>query len=142
MVEALLAHEANVCAAARAYAHKVEEVVAEKRAEWDNLSVAELRDLCASKELPAAGTKDVCRDRLAEAFKTGSEVDKVLAVKARAARMAELSAQGKPEVLKLCQALDINPLVKPVVVERLLAHEAEHGCIQEPNSKKARKGNK
>jgi len=41
-------------------------------------------------------------------------------------------------LVKSCIALEINPLVKEVMVERILSHEDEFGRVKEPAIKKAR----
>jgi len=139
MINALLAYEATVCRAAVAYNDKVEAVISESGAEWEKLSLAELKELCSSKNLAPGATKEACRERLGEALKASGEIDRILASRARAARRQELRNQSKEEVLKVCAALTLSPLVKEVMVERLLVHEEEFGCAQEPAAKRARK---
>jgi len=139
MIETILAYEAKVYESALTYSEKVEEILAERKAEWEGKSIAELKEMCASQGLANSGAnKEVFRERLLEALKAGGEMDKVVATRARSARAEQLQAQSKEEVLKVCESLSLRSLVKSVVVERLLAHEDEFGRIEEPKAKRAR----
>jgi len=139
MIEAYLAYEAAVCKAALAYNDKVDAVISESNEKWEQLSLADLKDLCISKGVAPSGTKEACRERLGEALRTSGEVDRTLTQRAREARRQQLRAQSKDEVLKVCAALEISPVVKEIMVERILTHEEEFGGTQEPPAKRARK---
>merc|ERR1740121_3338032 len=139
MIDTILAYEAKVYESALTYSEKVEEILALRKAEWEGKSIAELKEMCSSQGLANSGAnKEVFRERLIEALKAGGEMDKVVATKARNARAEQLQAQSKDDVLKVCASLSLSPLVKSVMVERLLAHEDEFGRIEEPKAKRAR----
>merc|ERR1711972_752992 len=138
-IDTFLAYEAKVSEEAIAYSAKIAVALAERKAALEGKTLAELKDACAAKELAQSGAKEALVDRLVEALKTDGEVDKILSVQARAARREELQATAKDALLKLCVALGINPLVKEVMVERILSHDEEAGSLVEPVAKKARK---
>merc|ERR1712129_297545 len=138
-VDTLMTYEAEVCKIALAYSDKMDAVLAERKAAWEDKSVAELKELCTSQGVAPGVNKEVCRERLLEAYKASGEVDKILVAKARSERVAELTKQSAEQVLKVCTALALNPLVKEVMVERLLAYEEEYGPIQGPKAERARK---
>jgi len=141
MVDTFLAFEASVVKNAIAYSAKVDAAFGEMEAELEEQTLAALKELCASKGLKGGVNKEACLERLSEDLKTsgGGEIDRVLATRARAARREELSATPKETLLSLCSSFGICPLVKEVMVERILSHEAESGSsVQEPATKKAR----
>merc|ERR1712139_18851 len=101
----------------------------------------ELKELCVSKGLKAAVASADCVERLLEAAKASGEIDEKLAVLNQDARRKELMNMHMDSLLKLCKETATDPLVKEVMVERLLAHEGESGRIKlddEHKSKKAR----
>merc|ERR1719343_1464329 len=134
MVDAYLAYEAKVYQEVVAYSARFAAALDERRAALEGMTQTELKDICAGKDLSASGTKEALLGRLLEALKTDGEVDQILSVQARATRREELQATGKDALLKRCTTLGINPLVKEVMVERVLSHEEE----VEPAAKKAR----
>merc|ERR1712156_1384517 len=140
MVESFLAYEAQVCTEALAYSAKIGPVLEEMKRGLEGKSQAELKGECVAKDLAQGGKKDDLVERLLESLKTDGEVDKILTVKARAARREELLATATEALLSRCSALAIDPFVKEVVIERILSHEDEVGrSIDEPAAKKARK---
>lgn len=87
------------------------------------------------------GTEDRV-ERLLEVAKTNGEVDKMLAVLNRTARREELLVMDTKSLQKLCEETGTDPLVKEIMVERLMSHESEFGRTkledEEPRAKKAR----
>jgi len=55
--------------------------------------------------------------------------------------MTELLAMDQNETMKLCDDVEIDPLVKEVMIERLMTHEAKFGCASadKPAAKKPRR---
>jgi len=140
MIDTYLAYEAKVRTEALAYGAKVAAVLEEKKSGLESKSQAQLKDECATKDLATGGSKEALVERLLESLKTDGEVDKILVAQARAARREELQATATEALVKLCAALGIDPLVKEVMVERILSHEEEVGvAVEEPAAKKARK---
>lgn len=138
MVNAFLAHEAQVRKDAVAYSFKVDAALDEKKAQLESNTLNDLKELCASKDLKGGANKEACLERLLADLRTNGEIDQALALQARAARREELQAMAKEVLLSMCISLELCPFVKEVMVERILAHEAEFG-VQEPAIKKARK---
>jgi hypothetical protein len=141
MVESLLALEAQTRESAAAYATKFQEVLMKVKEDMESKSPSELKELCTSKGLKAGNAAVERVERLVEAAKECGEVDKMVASQNRDARRQELIAMDNDSLLKLCNATATDPLLKEVMVERLMAHESEFGRIQlgdEPKFKKAR----
>eukprot|EP00928_Gymnodinium_smaydae_P097562 TRINITY_DN886_c0_g1_i2.p1 TRINITY_DN886_c0_g1~~TRINITY_DN886_c0_g1_i2.p1 ORF type:complete len:488 (-),score=223.51 TRINITY_DN886_c0_g1_i2:110-1573(-) len=136
MVDGLLAHEAEQKEKALAYEKKVEEAMEKVKEELQGKTAAELKDMCAAKNLRLGVGKPDRLQTLAEAARASGEVDKVIAAAGKRARREELMAMEKAAVLKICDALEVDGLVKEVMVERLLAHEEEPGCIKVDEKKK------
>jgi len=138
MADAVLAYEAKVRADAVAYAVKIEEVLAEKKVEFEAKTAAELKDRCISLNIVKLGVgKESYIERLLEHTRMSSDVDKILVVKAREARRLALLSMDTEALLKLCDAMGVNPSVKEVIIERIMWREEESGG--ERPSKKARK---
>jgi len=148
MVEAFLAHEAKMIEESRAYAAKVEEVLAKKKEELETKSASELKELCAGKGLKLGVAKADRVETLLEEAKKDGEVDKVLVILARDARREELLSKDKAALKQICAETGADPLVKEVMVERILSHESEVGAVvedekaAEPAAKKARRSAK
>eukprot|EP00930_Biecheleria_cincta_P086137 TRINITY_DN754_c1_g1_i2.p1 TRINITY_DN754_c1_g1~~TRINITY_DN754_c1_g1_i2.p1 ORF type:complete len:499 (-),score=210.92 TRINITY_DN754_c1_g1_i2:174-1670(-) len=138
-VEAVMTHEAKAREELKAYGTKVEQVLVKKREELEAHTAGELKDMCANKGLKVGVGKEDRIERLLEEAKRDGEVDKVLANQARSNRREELLAMESADLKKLCDQASVDALVKEVMVERLLTHEAENGeHVVEPAAKKAR----
>eukprot|EP00930_Biecheleria_cincta_P086143 TRINITY_DN754_c1_g1_i8.p1 TRINITY_DN754_c1_g1~~TRINITY_DN754_c1_g1_i8.p1 ORF type:complete len:502 (-),score=216.66 TRINITY_DN754_c1_g1_i8:79-1584(-) len=142
MVQAVLIHEAKARDELKAYAARVEAVLAKKREELEARTAAELKDMCVNKGLKAGVGKEDRVERLLEEAKKDGEVDKVLFDLSHSSRREELLAMDHVLLRKLCNKAGVDALVKEVMVERLLSHEAEQELAaadsMEPLAKKAR----
>jgi len=143
MVKTMLAHEAKSREELKAFEMKVGEEAAKKQKQLESNSNAALKELCESKGLPVKGDKEERIERILEEATLGREFDKVVTLNIRSKRQAELMALDKTVVLKLCEEANIDPFVKDVMVERIMAQESEAGEAivandVEPASKKAR----
>jgi len=145
MVETFLAHEAKLLEDSRGYEGKVEEVLAKRKEELEAKTAAELKEMCASKGLKlGVGKVDRIETLLEDAKKSG-EVDKLLVIKTREVRMAELLSMEKSALRELCEETGADPLVKEVMIERIMSYESEAGTTvgdAEPPAKKARRSAK
>merc|ERR1711865_229066 len=139
MVEVMLKHEAKCREDLEAFNAKGKEVLAQKREDLATKTNTELKDMCASKNLALGGGKEERVERLLDEALNAGEVDKAVVVIVRNTRKEALMAFDKPSLLQLCEATGADPLVKDVMVERLLAHESEEGECVEPAAKKSRK---
>jgi len=143
MVKTMLAHEAKSREELKAFETKVGEEAAKKQKQLESNSNAALKELCESKGLPVKGDKEERIERILEEATKEREFDKVVTLNIRSKRQAELMALDKTVVLKLCEEATIDPFVKDVMVERIMAQESEAGEAivandVEPASKKAR----
>jgi len=123
MIEAVLAMEVKAREAVRAHQAKVKEVATTIKKDFETKSSPDLKELCDSKGLKKGGSKNELVERLVQKAKEDGEVDKVLANMARDARRQELADMGKDTLSKMCSKLNVDPLVKEVMVERLLGAE-------------------
>merc|ERR1712178_199758 len=139
MVKAILEHEAKCRADLDVFNTKAAEIVEKKRLEFDAKSNVKLKDMCASNALAVGGGKEQLVQRLLENAQEAGEIDKAVSVITKDARKEELMALDKPSVLKLCEATGADPLVKDIIVERIIARESEGGDDAVPASKRARK---
>jgi hypothetical protein len=142
MISSVLDHEAQLREKLNAYEIKIEKASAKKKEDLEGKTAAELKDLCIEKGVkPGVGKEDRV-ERLLEVAKKEGEIEKILASLACAERRGELAAMEKLDLLKLCEQAGVDPLVKAVMVERLLTYEAELGHLKaqasEPATKKAR----
>merc|ERR1719506_2163392 len=81
-----------------------------------------------------------------DALKDG-DLDKVVCKNIRNKRKEELMAMDKPLVVKLCEEKGVDPVVKDIIVERIISHESEGGAAiamndAEPAPKRARTSKK
>merc|ERR1719253_1823196 len=144
MIATLLAHEAKCREDLKVFEAKVEEVAAQKEEELDKKTNAALKDLCASKGLPVGGDKEERIERIVEEQKKEGEFDKVVARELRNKRKEEIIGMDKQAVVQLCSKIDVDPMVKDIMVERIMMQESEgESAIAmtdvEPAAKKARK---
>merc|ERR1712232_6543 len=147
MIDSLFAHEAKLREDAAAYAVKAEEALDKKKAELEEKTASELKELCASKDLKLGLAKQDRIETLLEDIRTNGEVDKIIAAVAKEARSNALLAMETSAVLEVCESLKADPLVKEAMIERVLCHEEEFGCIsaegeEQPKKKKARTSKK
>eukprot|EP00927_Polykrikos_kofoidii_P002401 TRINITY_DN10954_c0_g1_i1.p1 TRINITY_DN10954_c0_g1~~TRINITY_DN10954_c0_g1_i1.p1 ORF type:complete len:311 (+),score=97.76 TRINITY_DN10954_c0_g1_i1:113-1045(+) len=98
-------------------------VVSKYRKELSEMSKVDLKELCEKKGLKVSGSKEERTDRLVESAKAAGEFDRILKAKSRDSRRAELSAMEKGDLMQLCEKLQVDPFVKEVMVERILARE-------------------
>jgi len=145
MIESLLAHEAKVRDAAHAHKVKSQDVLKkalkEKKVELESKTAAELKDLCTSKGLKAGTANQDRVERLLEAAAADVEVNKLVALMDRSSRRDELLSMDQESLQKICVEIGVNPLVKEIMIERILSHERDHGPTKldgEPAPKKMR----
>lgn len=142
MVEAFLAHEAKIQDELRAFEVVVDEVLAKRKEELEAETAGRLKELCESKGFKGGVSKEERVERYLEALRQEGEADAAAAVLNRDKRSAELFALDEKSLVSLCEEAGVDPLVKEVMVDRLLAHEIEQGSAKDdeaPAAKKARK---
>jgi len=127
MIDALFDHEAKARKDLELHQEKAREVESTKGEELMAMSASELKDMCSAKGLKLGIGKDDRIATLLEAARADGEVDRLVAAAARERRRDELMGMEKAALKALCEAACLDVIVKDVVVERLLSHEAEHG---------------
>jgi len=139
MVDTLLKHEARLRDEAAAWEAKTGVVLEKKKVQLDEKKNGDLKDLCASKGLKTSGGKPELVEYLLEGIRASGEADKLVEALKRDTRREELMAMEKVAVLKLCEAINVDPLVKEVMVERILTHEDEFGAPAEKGEERPAK---
>merc|ERR1711998_651593 len=103
-------------------------------------TAASLKELCESKGVVKIGvSKEERVERYLEALRQEGEADAAAAVLNRDKRSAELFALDEKALVSLCEGADVDPLVKEVMVDRLLARELEHGSAKDDDAPAAKK---
>merc|ERR1719291_640125 len=136
MVAAVLAYEAQIMEEIKKYKVKVVEASKIKEESLSKKTGAQLKDMCAAKNVAVGGSNEDKVKRLVEVAQGDGEVDAIIFKMARETRTKELQGMEKTQLVKLATGMGIDSLVKEVMVERILCHEEERG---EPVAKKARK---
>jgi len=124
MVECLLAHEARGREELKAHKTKVQEVLAQRRTELQAMPNPDLKELCEKKNLKLGGKKEERVERLLTFAQHNGEVEQVLASQARESRREELLRMDTTVLSNLCSKAGVDPFVKEVMVERILARES------------------
>jgi len=137
LVAAMLEHEAQAARAQQALELARKEALEARAQELGGKSQAELRDLCTAKELTVGGAKDALVGRLVECARQDGEIDRAAAKIVRAARARELRGLDKARLVELCEDAAVDPCVREVMVERIMAHE-DAEALEEPPAKRAK----
>lgn len=127
MVGSLLKHEADQREKCKAYDMTVSEALEKKQEALEEMTAVELKELCASRSLKLGVSKQDRVETLLEDARTNGEVDKMVASAAQEAKKKELLALELLAVLEACEKMGVDPMVKEVAIEHLLAYEDEHG---------------
>merc|ERR1712039_35350 len=143
MVNAILKYEQRVQEEIRAYEAKVRDLTEQRKDEFERMSLTDLKQLLVAKGLKAGVSKTDRAQRLAEeAQKDGSIAKKVSQI-TRVERKEELLKMDKSAVLDLCHELEVDPVLKDVMVQRIISYEADiaEGFL-EPELKKQKASKK
>jgi len=125
MVTTLLSHEAKCREELKAFEVKVDEMAQQKKKDLESKANTALKQMCAAKGLPVGGDKEERIERIVSEAQKDGEFDKAVAGFIRDKRKAELMSMDKPAVVKLCEKAGVDPVVKDIMVERIMTHEAE-----------------
>jgi len=144
MVELFLAKEAKIREIACAYEVKVDEAFIKQKVALETKSTAELKEMCVSRNLKPGVGKDAHVERLVEHLKENGlpETEKLLTVQARNERYAELMKMDASALLQLANGMEIDTLVKEVMVERVMAYEEKCGPIVMESGRPKKKARK
>jgi len=144
MISAIFEHDEKARRELEVHKAKAEEIEAQKREELQAKGANELKEMCAAKGLRLGKNGEERVATLLEAARADGEIDKLVSSSLRDVRKEELLAMDKEALKALCDPAGVDVLVKDVVVERILAHESEHGRVAldsedgRPPAKKAR----
>jgi len=148
MIKALLAYESKCREDLKAFEAKAltvgEGLLAQKKEELETKKNDTLKDMCAKKGLAVGGGKDDRIERLLEEAQKDCDLDKLVSLNIRNKRKEELMSMDKTAVLKVCENTGVEPVVKNIMVERIMEHESEGGAVialsnaEAPPAKKAR----
>jgi len=124
MVKSLIAFEAKARADAREREEKARVVIAKMKKDIASKKNQELKDMCVSKGLKAGASKEDRVGRLLARAREDGEVDRALAVMACDERREKLLGMDEKALMELCNKQGVNPLVKAIMVDRLLLAES------------------
>merc|ERR1712176_574769 len=114
------------------------EIAAKEKQVLQKKTAIQLKEMCTEKGIAAGVANEDRINRLIEFAIRNGDLDASTAKALRNERKQSLDSMDKAALVQICEDLDIDTLVKEVMVERILSHEAEIG---EPVPKKARKQN-
>merc|ERR1712070_1020455 len=142
-VKALLAHEEKRREELKVFDAKVNEVAEKRKQELESKTNTVLKEMCAAKGLALGGDKDDKIERIVEEAQKDGDLDKLVCKDLRNKRKDDLMSMDKAAIVKLCDKFGIEPVVKEVMVERIMMQESESdGAIAmndaQPPAKKAR----
>jgi len=124
MVKSLVAFEAKARADAREHEAKARVAMAKMRKDIASKTNQELKDMCVSKGLKPGASKEDRVARILALAKEKGEVDRALAVMACDERREQLLRMDEKALMELCNKQGVNPLVKAIMVDRLLLAES------------------
>jgi hypothetical protein len=136
MVDAIIAQEAKRNEELKLFDAKLDEVAEKKKEVLQKKSNADLKNLCQKNGLAVGGGKEEKVERLVEEVRSDGSLEKEVSVIIRGSRKDELMKLEKEEIQKLCERMEVDPYLKDVMIERIVAYESE---VDEPVTKKLRK---
>merc|ERR1712070_132898 len=144
MITTLLAHEAKCREDLKAFDMKVDQMAEKQKEELESKNNAALKEMCAKKGLAVGGDKEERIERLVEEVKKEGGFDQVVSMDIRNKRKQELMAMEKTAIVKLCEKNEVNPVVRDIMVERIMMRESEGETAiamadAEPAAKRRRK---
>merc|ERR1712080_732280 len=116
MVGAVLKYEKRVQDEIRSYEAKVQDLTEQKKGEFDRMSLNDLKQLLVAKGLKAGVGKADRVQRLAEEAQKDGSIAKKVSQMTRVERKDQLLKMDKASVLDLCSEMEIDPLVKDIMV--------------------------
>jgi len=136
MVKRFLDHEAKVSDDLKAFESGVAAAAMEQKAALEKKGNSELKDMCGEQGLALGGAKEERIERLVDEAKKSRAFDDLVSSNMRMKRRDALNIMSKEQLLEICDELQVDPLMKEIMVERIMAHEKEHP--DEPKAKRAR----
>merc|ERR1712232_1243974 len=125
MVNAVLKYEQRVQEEIRAYEAKVRNLTEQRKDEFERMSLTDLKQLLVAKGLKAGVAKADRAQRLAEEAQKDGSIAKKVSQMTRVERKQELLKMDKSTLLDLCHELEIDPVMKDVMVQRIMSYETD-----------------
>merc|ERR1712060_591573 len=115
----------------------------QRKEEFEHLSLTDLKQLLVAKGLKAGVSKTDRAERLAEEAQKDGSIAKKVSQMTRVERKQELLKMDKSAVLDLCHDFEIDPVMKDVIVQRIMSYETDiaEGFL-EPDAKKQKTSKK
>merc|ERR1711957_254 len=102
---------------------KRREIVVKKKEELVGKAQGELKELCEKNGLKLGGSKDERVERILAHAQANGDIEALLLARERDERRSELGVMDKLMLKNLCEKFGVDPLVKEVMVERILGAE-------------------
>merc|ERR1719401_1491806 len=118
MIEALLAHEAEIKKRLETYEAERSEAATKMKDTLQGKTNNDLKDMCTKKGLATGIGKEERINRLAENALQDGELDAIATKMLRREREQALDSMDKAALIELCENCGIDVLVKEVMVER------------------------
>merc|ERR1719394_723226 len=131
-VDAVLAAEAKERADQRAREARLRLVVVKKKEELEALPLGELAERCKAAGITGRLTKESRVQQLLAKWQQDDGISKGLAAMAVQERQAELAGMENSGLIELCDKAGVDPLLKEVMVDRLVKHEGATGRFARP----------
>jgi len=146
MIKTVFAHEEKCRTDLKAFEAKVGEVLVQKKEQLETKTNASLKEMCSDMGLAVGGGKEERIERLVEEIQAAQqgELDSVVSKDLRNKRKEALMSMDKSAMLKICEDKCVDPMVKDIMVERIMSRESEGDLAiamtnDAPATKKARK---
>merc|ERR1719161_2669147 len=138
MVKRFLEHEAKINDDLKLFERSVADAAKKRKEDLEKKTNPQLKDMCEEQGLALGGGKDERIERLIEEEVKSRSFDAGVCKEMRAKRFDVLMKMTKTEVLQICDDLEVDPLMKELMVERIMAYEKENPEAGQPKAKKAR----
>merc|ERR1719456_1313511 len=119
MVKRFLDHAAKVNDDLKAFDSGVAAAADERKAALEKKGNSELKDMCGEQGLALGGAKEERIERLLDEARKSHAFDGIVSKNLRLKRLEALKTMGKEQLLEICEELDVDPLMKEIMVERI-----------------------
>jgi len=132
MIHAIIEHEAEQRANARAREAQIRDVVVKKKGELEAMAVNDLKELCSSKGITGVLAKTARVEQLLRIWQEEDGVEKAMKQMLRDARAKELENTDIEVLQRLCDQAGVEALIKEVTIDRVLRQESVQGHFAHP----------
>lgn len=132
IIQAVLKLEAKARKVAREHQEEVRAVVVGKKEELEAKSAPELKDMCASVGIKGVLSKQERVSQLLANWQANDGIDKAFVKIAHDARKGKLVEMDPAELKRICDGIGVDPLIKEVMVDRIIKQETDMGRFEPP----------